>query len=114
MRNYDFEVEEIIQDIKTLQSALTVKRHRLNTLRKKEKAPIEEAREIIRDHFGKPIRIGDWVCNVIKKGIRIRTKGTIIDIKRCVTFCDREGVKQFIAPHNLIISDLPASEHDRK
>ena len=74
MRNYDFEVEEIIQDIKTLQLALTVKKRRLNTLRKKEKAPIKEAREIIRDHFRKPIRIGDWVCNVIKKGIRIRTE----------------------------------------
>ena len=67
MRNYDFEVEEIIQYIKALQLALTVKKRGLDTLRKKEKAPIEEAQEISRDHFGKPTRIGDWFATLLRR-----------------------------------------------
>ena len=57
--------------------------------------------------------MGDWV-NVIKKGRVNSTEEIVVQIKKWVTFEDREGVKQVRASHNLIVSDSPASHHVRE
>ena len=66
----------------------------------------------LRDFYGKPILVGDWV-NVTRKGKFSNIEGIVTKIKKWVTFEDRKGVKQYRAPHNLIVSDLPANYHVR-
>ena len=64
----------------------------------------------IRDHYGKEILVGDWV-EVTKKGKFNSIEGTVVKINKWVTFKDTKGVKQFRAPHNLIVSNLRAGNH---
>ena len=119
MRNFDEEINELEKDIKNLEVTKKQKKTQLETV-KREQRVVRETEQItsptvnsaISDHYGKPILVGDWV-NVTKKGRFNGIEGTVIKIKKWVTFEDIEGVKQFRAPHNLIVSDLPANKHVR-
>ena len=119
MRNFDEEIKELEKDIKKLEITKKQKRTQL-TVVKREQREIQEAEQAsssiiedtIRDHNGKPIFVGDWV-NVTKKGKFNGIERTVVKTKKWVTFKDTEGIKQFRASHNLIVSDLPASKHVR-
>jgi len=119
MRNFDEEIKELEKDIKNLEITKEQKRMQLTVVKRKqretqeaEQASSSIVEDTIRDHYGKPILVGDWV-NVTKKGKFNGIEGTVVKFKKWVTFEDTEGIKQFRASHNLIVSDLPASEHVR-
>ena len=117
MRNFDEEIKELERDIKNLEVTKKQKKTQLQTLKKEQREILENEQvtspivnSTIRDFYGKPILVGDWV-NVTKKGRFNGIEGIVVKIKKWVTFEDTGGVKQSRAPQNLIVSDLPASEH---
>ena len=118
MRKFDDKTKEIIEDIKILKLTKKQKETQLRAVKAEQRevqrnkvSPVIVDDDIVRDYFGKPIFIGDWV-NVVKKGKYKGTEGTVVKVKKWVTFRDRTGAKQFRAPYNLIVSDLSASVHD--
>ena len=117
MRNYDNEIKELLEDIEELKITRKSKETQLKLVREDQRESIKNKKitvltnDITRDHFGKPIFIGDWV-NVTTKGKFNNTEGEVLNIKKWVTFRDRSGNKQCRAPYNLILSDTPTYDHD--
>ena len=74
MRNFDKEIKELVKGIKELEVTKKQKKMQLRTV-KKEQCKVQRAEQssrsvvdnTIRDYYGKPILVGDWV-NVTKKG----------------------------------------------
>ena len=99
MRNFDEEIKELKRDIKNLEVMKKQKKTQLKTV-KREQREILETEQVtspivnstISDYYGKPILVGDWV-NVTKKERFNGIKGTVVKIKKWVTFEDTEGVK---------------------
>ena len=117
MRNFDEEIKEIERDIKKLQVTKKQKQTQLRKVKREQRETIQTEQDTspivnstIRDHYGTPILVGDWVT-VTKKGKFKSVEGTVVRIKKWVTFEDTDGVKQVRASHNLIVSDLLDSEH---
>ena len=111
-------IKELFEDIGKLKFTKKQKETQLRPVKKEQRkvkrrkvTPITLDDDIFRDHFGKPIFIGDRV-NVVKKGKYKSTEGIVVKIKKWVTFTDITGAKQFRAPYNLIKSDSSASKHD--
>ena len=103
MRNYDFEIEELTEDIKELEVEKRKKERRLNQLLMgKESTGAENTSRTLKDLFGKPITVRDWV-KVVTKGKFNSTEGEVTKITKWVTFLDSHGIKQVRAPHNLIV-----------
>ena len=94
MRNFDEEIKELEKVIKNLEITKKQKRTQL-TVVKREQRETQEAEQFsssivedtIRDHYGKPILVGDWV-NVTKKGKFNGIEGTVVKFKKWVTFED--------------------------
>ena len=120
MRNFDEEIKELTRDIENLEVTKNKKKAQLQLLKKvkretqeAEQASVAAVDRTARDHHGKQILIGDWVI-VKRKGKFKGTEGTVVNIKKWLTFEDRQGIRQSRASHNLIVSDFPASYHGRK
>ena len=111
MRNFDAEVKELLREIKALKLAKKEKEIQLRAVRREHREVLKSKEsyrtkddDILRDHFGKPISIGDWVSVITKEGVLISTEGTVIKKKKWVTFLSTRGGKQFKAPYNLVVS----------
>ena len=103
MRSYDFEIEELTEDIKELEVEKHKKERRLNQiLKSKESTGAENTSNTLKDLFGKPITVRDWV-KVVTKGKFNSIEGEVTKINKWVTFLDSRGIKQVRAPHNLIV-----------
>ena len=120
MRNLDEEIKVIEEKIKALEVTKNQKKTQLKKIKREQReehivevSPYAIVDDTPRDLYGKPILVGDWV-NVKRKGRFNGTEGTVVKIQKWVTFEDTEGFKQSRAPHNLIVSNLPASDHVRK
>ena len=104
MRNFDEEIKELERHIKKLEVTKKQKKTQLQTL-KREQREILETEQVtspivnsaFRDFYGKPIPVEDW-AHVTKKGKFNGIEGTVVKIKKWVTFEDTGGVKQSRAP----------------
>ena len=104
MRNYQAEIEELTEDIRDLDVQRTRKKKDLQHLLKERQSKQSNREEPIVDKEGEVISKGDWV-KAATKGKFIHDEGTVVNIKKWVTFTDTTGVKQIRAPNNVIVSN---------
>ena len=117
MKDYDEEIENLEAKIEKLKlersrqedtnKRMKENKNKKNTnTRAKEKTTERNSKESeqIVDSTGRTIRIGDSVHAVTKVRFR-ETEGTVKNIRKWVTFEDRNGVKQTRAPYNLRVQN---------
>ena len=86
MRNFENEIRELTKDIKDLRVTKEDKGSQLDGVSKEQRESIKNKKtttfteEILRDHFDKPISIGDWV-KVTTKGRFNSKHGRVKDLK---------------------------------
>ena len=105
MKRFDNEIRQLTINIDRLSIAKSEKEAQLKLLLQKQKESKKEPNSpILRDQAGVIIRKGDWV-KATSIGKFDRSKGTVVNLKKWVTFKDRTGVKQVRAPNNILISN---------
>ena len=104
MRNYNFEIRELSEDIKELKVATAEKERKLNRLlKKKHSTEIQKEDSAPKDQLGKPIAVHDWV-KVVTKGKFKSTEGKLRKIAGKWVMClDASSVKQVRASRDLIV-----------
>ena len=104
MENYHETIKQLTEDIAKLSVAKNEKEAQLEAILQKQK----ETKEVknsptLRDQAGVIIRKGDWV-KATSIGKFNRNEGTVVSLKKWVTFEDCSGVKQVRAPDNILVS----------
>ena len=91
MRKFDDEIKELIEDIKILKLTKKQKETQLRAVEAEQREvqinkalPVIVNDDTVRDYFGKPIFIGDWV-NVVKKGKYKGNQETLAKVKKLPT-----------------------------
>ena len=98
------------KDIEYLRVTKEDRETQLKLVRKEQRESIKNKRttafteDILRDHFGKSISIGDWV-KITTKGKKYSEQDRVKRFKKWVMFEDETGVDQVRAPSNLIVQD---------
>ena len=104
MKNYDETIKQLTDDIARLSVAKNEKEAQLEAILRKQKESEEVKNSpILRDQAGVIIRKGDWI-KATSIGKFNRNEGTVVSLKKWVTFEDCSGVKQVRAPDNLLVS----------
>ena len=103
MEDYEESIKQLTKDIAQLTVAKERKEAQLRTLlREQKKNKYAKNSPILRDQAGVIIRKGDWV-KATSVGKFEKDEGTVVSLKKWVTFEDCSGVKQVRAPSNLIV-----------
>ena len=103
MEDYDETIKQLTDDIARFSVAKNEKEAQLEAILRKQKESKEVKNSpILRDQAGVIIRKGDWV-KATSIGKFNRNEGTVVSLKKWVTFKDCSGVKQR-APDNLLVS----------